>query len=138
MARKRSERTLIDNGLARRLFQDVERTSIREIADKIGISKSALDHLLYEIDEFPKLETIELIARYLQMPSYEVLRLAGFDAQIPADVDQGARLIQLAEKQPELRRVLRQIPKLSPEQTKSLLIYLEVLQRETTSEDDDE
>lgn len=137
MARKRSERELVDNELARTLYREVERTSIREVAEGIGIGKTTLEHMLYKYVELPTLETIEKIARYLNKPAYEVMRLAGFDPQLPPDVDQGARLMQIAEQQPELRRVLRQLPKLDAEQTKSLLVYLEVLQRERQKADDE-
>lgn len=127
MARSRTARTLNDHELARILYREVERTSIRDVAALIGIGRTTLDNLLYTAKELPELDTIEKIAAYLQRPAYEVLRLAGFDTQLPPDMEQGAALIQLANQRPELRRVLRQLPALTPDQTKGLLAYLQAL-----------
>lgn len=130
MARTRSNRELNDNELARILFREVERTSIRDVAARIGIGKSTLDNLLYSAKQFPKAESIEKIADYLEKPAYEVWRLAGFDVELPSNVDQGAALMQLARDRPELRRLIRQLPKLTPQQVQSLLVYLEALRTE--------
>jgi hypothetical protein len=135
---KHSQRTVNNTELARRLSAEVERASLRAVSEKIGVSHGFLEGAMYNPDAgLPKLENVEKVAQYFGVPAYEVLRWAGFDPQLPPDVEQGAKLIRLAQQQPELRRIVRYLPKLSPDQVRSLLAYLQVLEQQREQEQDD-
>jgi transcriptional regulator with XRE-family HTH domain len=90
--------------LAEYLQAEVSHTSLRRVAKKIGVSKSAIDRIIKrQNDGFPELETLIAIAKAYELDLLEVEQMAG--AAIPEPKTQ-------AEAQQRLGSLVTQVPSL--------------------------
>jgi transcriptional regulator with XRE-family HTH domain len=117
--------------LAEYLQAKVDQSSIRKVAKHIGVSKSAVEHIIKrELDGFPEIETLIAIAKAYDLTLLEVERMAGVTIPEPktnAEVHQ--RLGQLVTQVPDLDRMvedLRDMYVQDPQFVKGMVVGLEM------------
>src|SRR5690242_1702007 len=92
--------------LSEYLQAEVDRTSIRKVAKRIGVSKSDIEHIVNRDRQgLPELETLIAIAKTYDLDLLEVERMAEAtipEPKTPAEVHQ--RLGQLVIQVPDLDR----------------------------------
>lgn len=68
------------------LLEELERSSIRDVAERIDMAPSALRRLAQgELKSLPEIETLQKIARAFKLPLWHVLKMAGVDLGLPDD-----------------------------------------------------
>lgn len=117
--------------LAEYLQAEVDRTSLRKVAKKAGVSKGAIDRIIKRANEgFPELETLIGISKGFDLDLLEVERMAGVTIpapQTPAEVQQ--RLGALVSQVPDLDRVvedLRDMYVRDPAFVKGMIVGMEM------------
>jgi transcriptional regulator with XRE-family HTH domain len=118
--------------LAKRLEREVRESSYREMAEKTKLSHGALEHLVKSRnEEFPKLETLDKLATYWQLPLWRVIEMAGVDLGLPRSIDETVQqLTSLAKRLPEIEPIVQYLLKLYPEDLRGVVAYLEALDRQ--------
>lgn len=97
--------------LAEYLQAEVDHTSLRKVAKKVGVSKGVIDRIIKrQNDGFPELETLVAIAKAYELELLEVERMVGVaipEPKTPAEAQQ--RLGSLVTQVPSLDRVVRDL-----------------------------
>jgi transcriptional regulator with XRE-family HTH domain len=116
--------------LAEYLQAEVDRTSIRKVAKRIGVSKSAVEHITKrDLQGLPELETLIAIAKAYDLDLLEVERMAGVtipEPKTPAEAQQ--RLGQIVTQVPDLDRTVRDLRDMfvhDPQFVKGMIVGLE-------------
>jgi transcriptional regulator with XRE-family HTH domain len=118
--------------LARYLQAEVDRTSLRDVAAKTDVSKTAIDNIIKgNMTELPKLETLDKFAAAYKMPLWKVIEMAGIDLGLSLSVSETIqRLGAVAERMPEFEPIVQYLLKLYPEDLRGVVAYLEALDRQ--------
>lgn len=116
--------------LADFLQAEVDRSSLRDVAGKIGISKTAVDNLAKRKNkELPELVTLQKIAAAYNKDLWEVIEMMPVDLGLPKTLEEEAKqLIALADQNPEYQPLVEGILKLRPKHVRAVRAYLEHLE----------
>lgn len=97
--------------LAAYLQAEVNKTSVRKVAKRIGISKGAIEGIIgRKLDGFPEIETLLAIAKAYDLELLEVERMAGITIPEPHTPEETAlRLGQIVTQVPDLARVVEDL-----------------------------
>lgn len=97
--------------LADYLQAEVDKTSVRKVAKRIGISKGAVEGITgRKLGGFPEIETLIAISKAYDLPLPEVERMAGIEIPEPKTPEETAlRLGQLVTQVPDLAQVVEDL-----------------------------
>jgi transcriptional regulator with XRE-family HTH domain len=125
-----SEYLAVVMDLADFLQVEVDRTSLRDVAGKIKISKTTVDNIAKRRNkDLPELETLQKIAAAYNKDLWEVIEMANVDLGLPKTLEEEAkRLTALADRNPEYRPLVEGILKLRPQHVRAVRAYLEHLE----------
>lgn len=106
--------------------------SLRQAAEKLEISKTALRNILKGADVVPNLETLQRLARGLKVPLGHLIVLCGFDLddeQLTIDEQKRIRLIIASLSHEQAAALLEAIDRIhsSPDKIAQLQGYLDRL-----------
>jgi transcriptional regulator with XRE-family HTH domain len=115
--------------LSRRIVEELKQLSYRDLEERTGVSRGSLEGIAREqITEFPKLETLEKLAKYWKLPLWRVIEMAGVDLGLPLSIDElGQQLMSLAQRLPEIEPIARYLLKLYPEDLRGVIAYLKTV-----------
>jgi len=102
--------------------------SWRELEDLAGVGKTTL-HDLKNPDpkRRPRISTFVGVAKLLELPLWQVLKMAGYDTGLTETTeDQARQLVSLAEHQEDVRQLLALLLKADPKDRQAVLNYLNV------------
>lgn len=113
--------------LADFLADKVRATSLRDVGGVIGITHTGVDKIIKrQSKEPPQLETLVGIAKGYDVPLWNVIEMAGYDLGLPKEPNaERARLIDLAERIPELQELLGELLDLTDDQRRIAVGYIE-------------
>jgi len=118
--------------LARKLTEELKTQSYRDLEGKTGVSRGAIEGIVREeLKEFPKLETLDKLATYWNLPLWRVIAMAGIDLGYPQTMDDlSVQLTSLAQRLPEIEPIVQYLLKLYPDDLRGVMAYLEALDRQ--------
>lgn len=118
--------------LARKLNEELKTQSYRDLEGKTGVSRGAIEGIVREeLKEYPKLETLDKLATYWQLPLWRVIQMAGIDLGYPQTIDElSTQLTGLAQRIPEIEPIVGYLLKLYPDDLRGVMAYLEALDRQ--------
>lgn len=118
--------------LASFLAEQVKQSSLRQVAEKTGISKSTVDHIIRRVNRnLPELETLNRIADAYDIALWRVIEMAGVDLGLPSGTtDLANRLVALASDRPEIEPIVQYLLRLLPDDLRGVVAYLEALDRQ--------
>lgn len=118
--------------LSRKLTEELETQSYRDLEGKTGLSRGTLEHLAKGRNEdYPKLETLDKLATHWKLPLWRVIEMAGIDLGLPRSVDElSQQLTSLAKRLPEIEPIVQYLLKLYPEDLRGVVAYLESVDRQ--------
>ena len=133
--------------LAEYLQAESDRTSIRKVAKRIGVSKSAIEHIINrDLRGLPELETLIAIAKTYELDLLEVERMAGATIPEPkTSAEAQQRLGQIVIQVPDLDRTVQDLRDMyvhDPQFVKGMIVGLETsiaqwkIQRKSDEESD--
>ncbi len=110
------------------LTRELERSSLRDLEAKIGVSHAALQRLARaSLQGYPELETLKKIAEAYGLPLWRVIEMAGLDLGLTAgDGPLVTCVASLAEHEPLFRQLFERMIDAKTEEIEAVLIYLEV------------
>lgn len=113
------------------LSQELERSSLRELEAKTGVSHAALQRIVKgQLKSLPDFDTLNKIAKALSFPLWRILEMAGADLELEHGLDvYTRRLGSLAGKQEEYQRLLAYLVDADPVDIRAILNYFAVSRR---------
>src|SRR4051812_45612535 len=110
--------------LAGFLAREVEQSSLRVVAAKTGVSKTAIDNIVKGKNvELPQLETLEKIATAYNLPLWRVVEMIGIDVGLPDTPDSLARrLTALSGHLPEIEPIVDYLLRLHPDDLRGVVL----------------
>jgi transcriptional regulator with XRE-family HTH domain len=117
--------------LADFLAGKLKESSYRDLEEKTKVSRGSLENIIGQQNtEFPKLETLDKIAKAYQLPLWRVIEMAGIELGLPGTPDDLARqLTSLGNRIPEIQPIVGYLLKLHPDDVRAVVAYLETLDR---------
>ncbi len=114
--------------LADYLHAEVKQTSLRDVASKTGVSKSAIDNIIKrQIRRLPKIETLQRLADYYKLSLPTIVEMAG--AVMGGD-DRYLRLARELETKPWIADRFDELARLSREVVQMLINpHLKIVER---------
>lgn len=124
MTTYRTEYAMSD--LADFLGRELKDSSYRDLEEKTKVSRGSLENIIGQQNkEFPKLETLEKIAKAYKLPLWRVIEMAGIELGLPGTPDDLARqLTSLGNRIPEIRPIVGFLLKLHPDDMRGVVAYL--------------
>lgn len=118
--------------LSRKLNQELETKTYRDLEEKTGLSRGTLEYLAKERNEdYPKLETLDKLATYWKLPLWRVIQMADVDLGLLRSIDETVQqLMSLAKRLPEIEPIVQYLLKLYPEDLRGVVAYLEAVDRQ--------
>lgn len=112
--------------LARFLADEVERTSYRTVAEKVKVSKGAIENIVKQQNKQPpELGTLKAIADAYGLLLWEVIEMAGMNLGGELDsMESASRLVSLIGLIPEIDPVIRGLVDLPPKQRRVAVRYI--------------
>jgi transcriptional regulator with XRE-family HTH domain len=97
--------------LADFLKAKVDETSLRDVAGKTEVSKTAIDNIIKRrTGDFPEIGTLERIAKAYSMELWEVMIMAGVKLGLPEnDTERSRRLAALVARRPALEHLVERL-----------------------------
>lgn len=120
----RTEHAMSD--LAEFLGRELKDSSYRDLEEKTKVSRGSLENIIGQQNkEFPKLETLEKIAKAYSLPLWRVIEMAGIELGLPGAPDDLARqLTSLGNRIPEIQPIVGFLLKLHPDDMRGVVAYL--------------
>lgn len=116
--------------LSQKLIEELQTRSYRDIEDKAGVSRGAIEKIVRGQVTIPRLETLEKLATYWSLPLWRVVEMAGIDLGLPTAPDDLARqLTSLSLRLPEIEPIVHFLLKLHPEDLRGVVAYLQTIDR---------
>lgn len=104
--------------------------SYRVAEEEMKVSRSAISNIINGKDQPPRLETLDKLGLYFQLPLWRVIQMAGIELGLPGTPDELARqLTSLGDRIPEIQPIVGYLLKLHPDDLRAVVAYLETLDR---------
>jgi transcriptional regulator with XRE-family HTH domain len=118
--------------LVQLLSEELERSSLRDLEAKTGISHTALLRIVRgQLKSLPEIETLDKIAKAFSLPLWRIIEMAGADLGLEEDVyGLSRRLVSLAGKQEDYNQVLVDLLHADRIDLRAILNYFAVTKRE--------
>lgn len=119
--------------LSDRLAAELRQKTYRDLEANTKISRSTLEHLAKgRNDEHPKLETLDKLATYWNLPLWRVIEMTGIDLGYSRSLEElSLQLLNLAKRLPEIEPIVQYLLKLYPEDLRGVVAYLESVDRQS-------
>jgi transcriptional regulator with XRE-family HTH domain len=117
--------------LVQLLSEELERSSLRDLEAKTGISHTALLRIVRgQLKSLPEIETLDKIAKAFSLPLWRILEMAGADLGLDHSLDNYTRRLgSLASKQEDYQRLLGYLIDADPVDIRAILNYFAVSRR---------
>lgn len=106
--------------------------TVTDLEVHTGVSRGALRNILAgDMQDPPKLETLQRIAQAFHIPLWRIVEMTGFESGVPTNTSNGqmARIIAVSRAIPQLSEILEYLPDLTESEIEGALAYLEALVR---------
>lgn len=101
--------------------------SYRTAAEALDVSRQVISDLVNDTAE-PTMETMQKLARKLNLPLWMVVQMSGIDLELPTSPDERTeRLQSLTATLPEYQLIVDHLLDLDPDDADGILIFLEGL-----------
>lgn len=117
--------------LAEFLGRELKNSSYRDLEEKTKVSRGSLENIIGQQNtDFPKLETLNKLAKAYRLPLWRIIEMAGIELGLPGTPDDLARrLTSLGDRIPEIQPIVGFLLKLHPDDMRGVVAYLETLDR---------
>jgi transcriptional regulator with XRE-family HTH domain len=96
-----------------------------QLADTAGIDRSTLTNIFKNPDTTPKLETLDRLAKALQVPLAKLVTLCGFSIEGDDGTNIDEQVSILLDSMPELRGFIAHLAQLRPDDLRVIQAYVD-------------